>query len=186
MTVPEKVRGSIDAVLSALAPALRRALRRRFPSGRGLDFDEIEQEARIRLWKALERETDIESPASYVARIAVSVTIDALRRQQTRREEPLEAPPPGGDDDRPAFDPADPEATPERRAELSQLRERVSAALDRVAPDRRRAVRLHLQGWQGPEIARLCDWSEARARNLVYRGLADLRAELAREGIDHA
>ena len=35
------------------------------------------------------------------------------------------------------------------------------------------------------EVGRLLGWSESKARNLVYRGLRDLRAALKREGIHH-
>ena len=33
------------------------------------------------------------------------------------------------------------------------------------------------------EIAQLMGWSEAKTRNLIYRGLADLRERLASEGV---
>jgi DNA-directed RNA polymerase specialized sigma24 family protein len=35
------------------------------------------------------------------------------------------------------------------------------------------------------EIADLMGWSEARARNLTYRGLKTLRDDLKAEGIDY-
>jgi DNA-directed RNA polymerase specialized sigma24 family protein len=46
-------------------------------------------------------------------------------------------------------------------------------------PDRRRtAVGLHLEGLTTQEIADLLGWSEPKARNLVYRGLNDVRQSL--------
>jgi RNA polymerase sigma-70 factor (ECF subfamily) len=43
--------------------------------------------------------------------------------------------------------------------------------------DRRRtAVTLHLQGFRTGEVAAALGWTEKQAENLVYRGLADLRA----------
>ena len=44
-------------------------------------------------------------------------------------------------------------------------------------------MRLHLQGYHRDEIAGLLGWSEAKTRNLLYRGLDDLRALLVRQGI---
>ena len=35
------------------------------------------------------------------------------------------------------------------------------------------------------EIADLLGWSEAKARNLVYRGLSELRKYLREEGIEY-
>ena len=45
------------------------------------------------------------------------------------------------------------------------------------------AVTLHLQGHRGAETARLLGWSAKRAENLIYRGLADLRACLEARGM---
>jgi RNA polymerase sigma-70 factor (ECF subfamily) len=51
-------------------------------------------------------------------------------------------------------------------------------ALETLAVDRRVAVRLHLRGQSLAEIARITGWTSGKARNLLYRGLADLRASL--------
>ena len=46
------------------------------------------------------------------------------------------------------------------------------------------AVRMYLNGYNHVEVADRLGWTEARARNLVYRGLADLRAALGEEGVE--
>ena len=43
-------------------------------------------------------------------------------------------------------------------------------------PIAQRVVRLYLQGFGTQEMARLTRWTEPRCRNLLYRGLADLKA----------
>jgi len=55
--------------------------------------------------------------------------------------------------------------------------------VDGLAPPRRAAVRLYLDGYRREEIAELLHWSDARTRNLLYRGLADLRTVLIAQGI---
>jgi RNA polymerase sigma-70 factor (ECF subfamily) len=42
---------------------------------------------------------------------------------------------------------------------------------------------MYLSGYSRDEIARRLGWSEAKTRNLLYRGLEDLRNELRRRGI---
>jgi DNA-directed RNA polymerase specialized sigma24 family protein len=42
---------------------------------------------------------------------------------------------------------------------------------------------MHLQGYPREEIAELMGWTEAKTRNLLYRGLADLRDRLTEQGI---
>ena len=61
------------------------------------------------------------------------------------------------------------------------------AALDRalalLVSSRRAVVRMHLAGYPREEIADLMGWSESKTRNLLYRGLDDLRERLATMGI---
>jgi RNA polymerase sigma-70 factor (ECF subfamily) len=54
-----------------------------------------------------------------------------------------------------------------------------------LTENRRITVGLYLQGMTTEEIGGLLGWSEAKARNLVYRGLKDLRRELRALGIDY-
>jgi RNA polymerase sigma-70 factor (ECF subfamily) len=42
---------------------------------------------------------------------------------------------------------------------------------------------MHPAGYPREEIASLMEWTEAKTRNLLYRGLADVRARLSAEGI---
>jgi DNA-directed RNA polymerase specialized sigma24 family protein len=54
----------------------------------------------------------------------------------------------------------------------------VHRAIGMLAESRRAVVRMHLAGYEREEIAQLLGWSEAKTRNLLYRGLADLRQVL--------
>src|SRR5688500_14435719 len=69
---------------------LRNTIRQICPKDLGIQLDDIEQEARLRLWRALQSERDVTDLASYLYRICVSTTIDAVRRVKTRREEQLQ------------------------------------------------------------------------------------------------
>jgi RNA polymerase sigma-70 factor (ECF subfamily) len=42
---------------------------------------------------------------------------------------------------------------------------------------------MHLLGHPREEIARVMGWTEAKTRNLLYRGLAELRERLQAEGV---
>ena len=79
----------------------------------------------------------------------------------------------------------DPEESPERAAERRQLLEKVEAALAKLVENRRLAVEFYLQGMTSLEIADLMDWTEAKARNLIYRGLEDLRKYLRDAGVEY-
>ena len=176
----------VGEVIAAYGRYIRAAVARFCPRDLGIDVDDVEQEARLRIWKALSGERGVASLPSYIYRVAVTTTIDAIRSARARREEQLrvgaEA---GGDDPGGLVLTHDPARSPEQEALLSELEGMVGDALAALAENRRRAVRLHVEGFTSREVADLLGWSEAKARNLIYRGLADLRAELKARGVDY-
>ena len=62
----------------------------------GIDPADIEQEVRIRLWKALERDRNAAFHTSFIQRVVLTVVIDAIRAANAR---PVEALPDDGLDD---------------------------------------------------------------------------------------
>src|SRR5579862_4142222 len=55
----------------------------------GIDPDDIEQEVRIRLWKALERDRNAAFHTSFIQRVVMTTVIDAIRAVNARPAEPL-------------------------------------------------------------------------------------------------
>src|SRR5215510_15698921 len=107
-----------NAVVDEFGVLLRRAIVRLCPHDRGLQFDDIEQEARMRLWRALQAEREVTNYASYLYRIAATATIDAMRRIQARHEEQLHVLMEQGLDDVEVMTvPAPMRDSPERQAE---------------------------------------------------------------------
>ena len=172
-----------ERVVAAYGSFLRSAIQRYCPAEMRSSIGDIEQEAKIKLWRALESEKEIENPASYVYRIAATTTIDAIRRVRSRRDDQLRLA--GEEPDVPATKiPPSAAPSPESVAEQRQLAGKIQEAVTRLADNRRRAVKLHLQGLSFQEVARLLGWTDGKARNLIYRGLDDLRAELENMGIE--
>jgi len=170
------------AIGSALERLLARfeALARRAARARGLDaaaVDEVLQDVRIRLWRSQSSSEKIEGlGASYLLRVVASTVIDHLRAQRRRREASL---------DMVVAAPVAPEALQVSMQDFSEqnaLAERLGRALEQLSPNRRLAVRLHLEGYERHEIGDMTGWTEAKVRNLIYRGLDDLRALLKEHG----
>jgi RNA polymerase sigma-70 factor (ECF subfamily) len=138
------------------------------------DIDEVLQDVRIRLWRALSTSEKIAAaPASYVYRTAVSAALDLIRRRRARREHQFERfgeelPASGG-------------VQPDQALDESELINRLARALTDLSQSRRVVVRMHLLGYHRDEIAELLGWTEAKTRNLLYRGLSDLRARLEKD-----
>jgi RNA polymerase sigma factor (sigma-70 family) len=177
-----ETQASFHRLLEEYGRFLRSVIVRTCPRHLGIEIDDIEQDARIRMWRALQDERNLTNAASYIYRIAVSATIDAVRRVMARHEEQAES---DTDIESDMSVPAvDPRQSPERVAERSQLMQKVEAALAALSENRQTAVKLYLQGMTSQEIGDLCAWSEPKARNLIYRGLNELRNQLRDKGID--
>ncbi len=153
---------------------------RRIASRHGLDPDEVDevlQDVRIRLWRAASAPGGVRfTNAHYVYKVVVSASLDLVRKRRRHRARLVN------------LDLVDPGVLPidartDALIEANALGHAVQQALLDLPPDRREAVRLGLQGHDRFEIARLKGWSVARARNLLYRGLADLRSLLTAQGI---
>ena len=169
---------------------LRQTIARICPKDLGIQFDDIEREARLRLWRAIKAERKINFHGSYIYKIVVSVTINAIHRAKARREEQLRLAEDDEDEDA-AEGPtitltSVAENSPEAQAEREELLRKVDGAMSRLPENRRLAVGLHLKGMTTEEIADLMGWSEPKARNLIYRGLKDLREELRDAGIEYS
>ena len=162
---------------------LRRTVERKCPRHLGIDPAEVEQEVILRVWRALERETELRAPASFLYRVIATTLVDAVRRRRARPEEPLmiegDAPSAGGSEPHAAG------PSPEVAAGHAELLDAVESQLEAMPERRRLAVRLHLQGFDTSEVGRLAGWSEPKARNLVYRGLDELRRRLRERGIQY-
>ncbi len=175
-----------NLVVEEFGVLLRRAIVRFCPRDKGLQFDDIEQEARLRLWRALQDEREVTNYASYIYRIAATATIDALRRVQARHEEQLEILIDQRTDDGDIMlAPAPVKDSPERLAESREAVDKVMSAVAKLPDGQRRAVGMYLQGMTSQDVADLMGWSEPKSRNLVYRGLKELRKSLREEGIDY-
>ena len=181
-----EVEERFNAVVEEFGVFLRRAIVRMCPRDKGLQFDDIEQEARLRLWRALQDERKVTNYASYLYRIAATATIDALRRVQARHEEQLEILIDQRTDDGDIMlAPAPVKDSPERLAESREAVDKVMSAVAKLPDAQRRAIGMYLQGMTSQDVADLMGWSEPKARNLVYRGLKELRKSLREEGIDY-
>jgi RNA polymerase sigma-70 factor (ECF subfamily) len=166
---------AIDRILLRFGGLMRRAAR-----ARGLgepDIDEVLQDVRIRLWKNHAANENLDAlGASYLHKVAMSAVIDFLRRRAARREDSLES--------MSAHDtvPASLHVAPVDASASTELTHRLEVALGGMVQNRRLVVQLHLEGYERHEISSMTGWTEAKVRNLLYRGLDDLRALLRADG----
>jgi DNA-directed RNA polymerase specialized sigma24 family protein len=167
-----------DALLAQydrLIRAIVARLGRRFGVQRDsfLVQDDIAQEVRFDLWKQVARGQVIDFPATYIYKATIRETVRALRRMTTREMESLDQ---DGVADQ-VVDGADPFKILAAKDQFKAI----LAGIRALAPERQAAVRAHLEGFQFQEVMVMHGWSYQKARNLVARGMADLRAGLCGE-----
>ncbi|MGV3707887.1 MAG: RNA polymerase sigma factor [Gemmatimonas sp.] len=170
----DKYSPHIEAALSRLERLVRAAGLRH---GVGDDeSSELVQEVRIRLWRAHSDSEEIgRLPTSYVYRTAATAALDLVRRRRRHeeREPPIDSAPmaalvsrSGADED----------------ALASDLGVAIMRELETMVEARRVVVRMHLSGYERDEMCSMLGWSDAKVRNLLYRGLQDLRERLTAAG----
>ncbi len=167
---------ALEHVVNRFDAFVRRSARRH--GLQGDEVDEVVQELRVRMWKSLgTAELIRRAKASYIYRAAISASIDIIRRRRTRRAESHSL------DDDIAESVADTRHRADAPLEEHEVARAVHRAIALLAESRRAVVRMHLAGYDREEIAELLGWSEAKTRNLLYRGLADLRQVLDSWGV---
>jgi RNA polymerase sigma-70 factor (ECF subfamily) len=168
---------SSPALTSADYPELRRrleaAIRRVCPSWLADHSEDLVQVAILKVARAVEQGQGANT--AFLYRVAHSVVVDEIRKARRRREESMTPSAP----DRVAST----DRTAPQLAEDRQVGAAILDCLSKLHEDRRRAVTLHLQGHTVPETGRLLGFADKKAENLVYRGMADLRACLEKKGV---
>jgi RNA polymerase sigma factor (sigma-70 family) len=134
--------------------------------------DDVEQAVFLGIWRQIEQQRHVRHPTSYIYKAAVRETLRLLRE---RRMESLEEIAP----DTEPFTADGPEHAFEAKRKIDALEE----CLGSLRSDREIAVRAHLAGFSVEEIMNLRGWSYQKARNLIARGIADLRHALRQRGI---
>ncbi len=144
--------------------------------------EDIEQEVYLKLIRVFNSERKIEHTTSYIQKVTISATIDAIRRAARR---PVEQSIDHLENREVASVLATGSRQPDMDAEQSAVLVAIEEAMEALPENRKVTVRLHLQGFTTTEIAGLLGWTEPKARNLASRGMKSLREALARRGIEY-
>lgn len=173
---------ALETIIARFARMLQHvALRHGLPPE---DVAEVVQEVRVRLWRARPTSETIESlGVSYIYRTAMSAALEVVRRKRGSGPVVSFINDREGREGGALAVAAVAARGPEQTLARSEVALAVSQAVHDLPQARRTAVRLYLVGYSRDEIAHSVGWSEAKTRNLIYRGLADLRSALERRGI---
>jgi RNA polymerase sigma factor (sigma-70 family) len=143
----------------------------------GLDPEDIAQEIKIKIWGILKSEKEIGNYPSYIKKIVHSSVIDVLRKH--KRDEGIYSYVKQNKISETKKDYIADIQTEEHYKEI------IATAVNSLIESRRRTVKLYLLGMTIEEISSFYSWSQHKTRNLLYRGLADLKKMLKKKEIDY-
>jgi RNA polymerase sigma factor (sigma-70 family) len=139
-----------------------------------IEADDVLQEAKIRLWKALENGNDIRHLSAYIRKIVDSVVLDELKK--IRRDESFL---------RSEGVRGFVETHLEREGSSvprSGREEKIMAAILTLKRSRRVVLDMTISGFSIREIADINQWTKKKTYALYERGLKDLRNIVSAEG----
>lgn len=141
--------------------------------GRDDDAEEVTEDVFIQIWSAADRfDQERGSLKSYLVTMTRSRALDRLRSQKRRRSAYDRA---AVGDTGVAAGPGEPEPT-DRRAEQSEVRGRVSEALDILNEDQRRAIELaYFEGLTQSQIAERLGQPLGTVKTRIRDGMIKLR-----------
>jgi len=174
---------AVEETIEKFSYLIRAAIRKTCPRIEKLDMDDIEQEVKISIWKEIRKsEKEIRNLGSYIWRVTYTTTSKVMKRLTEHRKELINV----QDESQPAEEAfRTPDTSgPDYHYQNEELLRIARESVDTLIDSRRQVVRLYLTGMSADEITEYFGWSDGKARNLLSRGLADLRLKLREKGIE--
>lgn len=138
------------------------------------DAEDVVQESFIRAYRQLGRFESRSNFSTWLHRIVVNCSMDALRSRQARREEKTVEPSADLSEVLASGGPS-----PERLARSEEIRRRVEASMHTLTPQERAAFTLrHWEGRSIDDIGKALGLQTSAAKHAVFRAVKKVRAAL--------
>ena len=168
----------LERILLEFSGFMKAQIHKRQVGRLGVDAEDILQDTRIKLWKIIRSEKKVRYFASYIKKIVDTSVIDYFRKFKREEGVYLYEKNRRIAENSPGYD-------TDFLYEEMDLKDVVGKAVDGLIPTRRRVVRLYLLNMSIEEIALHYQWTTSKTRNLLYRGLKDLKKILVEKNIDY-
>jgi RNA polymerase sigma factor (sigma-70 family) len=176
MNIPRIDAAEFEALLEKFSSSIRGSVIKLGLQEMGIDPEDIIQEVKIKIWQKFGSEKNISLHSLYIQRTINSILVDQIRKM--RRQERLLL----HEQEKLVSEERESSGRPSAKP---GFREMVGAAADSLMESRRVVVKLFLMDLTIDEISSTLKWSRDKTRNLLYRGLADLRETLREKGVEY-
>lgn len=141
----------------------------------GVDWEDIEQDVKIKIWKFVKKGKKVDNLPSYIKKVAYTATVDELRKmcKQAPYQNPsrlrllyaeMENLPNGIED-----------LLPDTALEKKEIMKKLKAQIDALSENRKQVLHLYVMGWSVEEICEFLHWDKTKVRHLLYRGIEQLK-----------
>ncbi len=173
---------AIDQAINEYSFLIRAAIRKTSSQIDESQMDDIEQEVKIKIWKEiLKSEKKILNLGSYIWKVTYTTTCRIMRDLSAERKMAVSQSEVARNIEETAANGRD--QSPEHHLEIKELIEIIKKSVDSLMGSRRAVIKLYLLGMDHMEISEYFGWSEGKVRNLISRGLEDLRKTLRHKGL---
>lgn len=131
----------------------------------GIQYEDLIQEIRIKLWKAFQHDIQSQKIAAYIRKVVNSVLVDHIT------------------DARKQFAILKHSEVVFSDFHSSEIEIIIMECVETLLESRRMVVTLYLRGFSVPDIAQILKWTKVKTYNLYIRGIIDLRTKLKDRGI---
>lgn len=165
--------------LDEISLSVKKIIFASFPGLTEEEKEEVDQDVKLKLLKMAARGKKIGNLRSYVWKMVYSTALDVIagRSQALRLDDLLES-------ERSPLQSYVDELSPEYLFEEKELLALVVRLIDGLPKRRRAAVLMHLQGLSLEETAVYLGESLNAARHLLYRGLEEIKGDIAKRSDD--
>lgn len=159
--------------LEEITSSIHSIICRKFPHLNGGDYEDVEQEVKLKIWKMVSNGKKIDNLQSYLWKVVYTTALDIMETQlkelslETYLESMKSVSPLSGE-----------LGKIESGIEKEELKMILEKIVDSLPPKRRTVLKLHLAGMDLDEMADFLDWTHHKVRHLFYRGLQDLKVKL--------
>jgi RNA polymerase sigma factor (sigma-70 family) len=178
MTWDAEKEKELEELINRFACYIKACIQRYHPNKFGVELDDVFQDVKIKIWKILRNEKKIVNYSSYIKKIVETSVIDQFRK--FKREEGIYL-----EEKNRKISEQDEQYASDLIFEEIDMKDIVGKAVEELIETRRKVVKLYLLSMSIEEIAIYFHWSKDKTRNLLYRGLSDLKRILKEKNIDY-
>lgn len=170
-----------EEIITKFAKLIKKVIIETSPRIEPEEMEDIEQEILIKIWQEFKKsEKKIRQPFSYIWRVAYTTTSRMMQKYSKQRN--VTVSPEEAEGEIAHMQENNPVENEFSRVQLMGILE---TSIDSLVASRGRVLKLYLMGMKSEEIAEFLGWTDNKVRNLLYRGIQDLKEKLGSCGINY-